>query len=93
MIILVAVPEGTANRQIIGISYNATQTRKSLVKGERFIRAVWMAEMMIQKCYSSKISVYILKWVGLSALDYNGLKIEKEKYFFFGFSTKKKKTQ
>ena len=46
MIILVAVPEGTANRQIIGISYNATQTRKSLVKGERFIRAVWMAEMM-----------------------------------------------
>ena len=27
--------------QIIGISYIATQTRKSLVKGERFIRAVW----------------------------------------------------
>ena len=49
-----------------------------------------MAEMMIQTCYSSKIYVYILKWVGLSALDYNGLKIEKEKYFFFGFSTKKK---
>ena len=55
MIILVAVPEGTANRQIIGISYNATQTRKSLVKGERFIRAVWMAEMMPEHCYSSKI--------------------------------------
>ena len=46
VIILVAVPKGTANRQIIGISYIATQTRKSLVKGERFIRAVWMAEMM-----------------------------------------------
>ena len=25
---------------------NATHTRKSLVKGERFIRYVWMAEMM-----------------------------------------------
>ena len=37
-LILVAVPEGTANRQILGISYIATQTRKSLVKGERFIR-------------------------------------------------------
>ena len=45
-IILVAVPEGTANRQIIDISYIATHTRKSLVKGERFIRAKWMAEMM-----------------------------------------------
>ena len=43
-LILVAVPEGTANRQILGISYIATQTRKSLVKGERFIRAVWMTE-------------------------------------------------
>ena len=42
----VAVPEGTAYRQIIVISYSATQTRKSLVKGERFIRTVWMAEMM-----------------------------------------------
>ena len=45
---LVAVPEGTAYRQIIDISYIATQTRKSLVKGERFIRSVWMAEMMPQ---------------------------------------------
>ena len=45
---LVAVPEGTAYRQIIVISYIATQTRKSLVKGERFIRSVWMAEMMPQ---------------------------------------------
>ena len=45
-IILVAVPEGTANRQIIDISYIATQTRKSLVKGERFIRSVWIAEMI-----------------------------------------------
>ena len=35
------------------ISYSATQTRKSLVKGERFIRAVWMAEMMSETCYSS----------------------------------------
>ena len=52
-IILVAVPEGTANRQIIGISYIATQTRKSLVKGERFIRAVWMAEMMSETCDTS----------------------------------------
>ena len=52
-IILVAVPEGTANRQIIGISCIATQTRKSLVKGERFIRAVWMAEMMSGTGYSS----------------------------------------
>ena len=43
---LVAVPEGTAYRQIIDISYIATHTRKSLVKGERFIRSVWMAEMM-----------------------------------------------
>ena len=43
---LVAVPEGTAYRQIIDISNNATHTRKSLVKGERFIRSVWMAEMM-----------------------------------------------
>ena len=43
---LVAVPEGTACRQIIDISYIATHTRKSLVKGERFIRSVWMAEMM-----------------------------------------------
>ena len=32
--------------QIIGISYIATQTRKSLVKDERFIRAVWIAEIM-----------------------------------------------
>ena len=48
-IILVAVPEGTANRQIIDISYIATQTRKSLVKGERFIRAVWMAETVSQR--------------------------------------------
>ena len=45
-LILVAVPEGTAYRQIIDISYIATHTRKSLVKGERFIRSVWMAEMM-----------------------------------------------
>ena len=45
---LVAVPEGTAYRQIRDISYIATQTRKSLVKGERFIRSVWMAEMMSQ---------------------------------------------
>ena len=45
--------EGTANRQIIGISYAATQTRKSLVKGERFIRAVWMAEMMSETCDTS----------------------------------------
>ena len=52
-----------------------------------------MAEMMIQTCYSSKIYVYILKWVGLSASEYNGFKIETEKYLFFGFSTKKKKTQ
>ena len=43
---LVAVPKGTAYRQIIDISNNATHTRKSLVKGERFIRSVWMAEMM-----------------------------------------------
>ena len=43
---LVAVPEGTAYRQIKDISYIATHTRKSLVKGERFIRSVWMAEMM-----------------------------------------------
>ena len=43
---LVAVPEGTACRQIIDISYIATHTRKSLVKGERFIRSVWMGEMM-----------------------------------------------
>ena len=58
-IILVAVPEGTANRQIIDISYIATQTRKSLVKGERFIRAVWMAEMMPCNRYSSNcISLY-----------------------------------
>ena len=42
---LVAVPEGTAYRQIRDISYIATQTRKSLVKGERFIRSVWMAEI------------------------------------------------
>ena len=42
--ILVAVPEGTAYRQIIDISYIATHTRKSLVKGERFIRSVGMAE-------------------------------------------------
>ena len=93
MIILVAVPEGTAKRQIIDISYIATQTRKSLVKGERFIRAVWMAEMMIQNCYSSKISVYILQWVDLSAFEYNGFTIETEKYLFFSFSTKQKKTQ
>ena len=53
VIILVAVPEGTANRQIIGISYIATQTRKSLVKGERFIRAVWIAEMITRTGYSS----------------------------------------
>ena len=39
-----AVPEGTAYREIIFISQDATQTRKSLVKGERFIRAVWMTE-------------------------------------------------
>ena len=45
---LVAVPKGTAYRQIIDISYIADQTRKSLVKGERFIRSVWMAEMMSQ---------------------------------------------
>ena len=44
---LVAVPEGTAYGQIIDISYIATHTRKSLVKGERFIRSVWMAEMML----------------------------------------------
>ena len=50
---LVAVPEGTAYRQIIVISYIATQTRKSLVKGERFIRAVWMAEMMPETRNSS----------------------------------------
>ena len=58
-LILVAVPEGTANRQILGISYIATQTRKSLVKGERFIRAVWMAEMMPCNRYSSNcITLY-----------------------------------
>ena len=50
-----------------------------------------MAEMMIQNCYSSKISVYILKWVGVSASEYNGFTIETEKYLFFGFSTKQKK--
>ena len=50
---LVAVPEGTAYRQIIVISYIAPQTRKSLVKGERFIRAVWMAEMITYTGFSS----------------------------------------
>ena len=40
-----SLPRKAACRQIEYVSGSATQTRKSLVKGERFIRSVWMAEM------------------------------------------------
>ena len=35
----------TSHREIEIVSVSATQTRKSLVKGERFVRSVWMAEI------------------------------------------------
>ena len=41
-----SLPRKAACRQIEYVSGSATQTRKSLVKGERFIRSVWMAEMI-----------------------------------------------
>jgi hypothetical protein len=40
------LPKKSVIEEIKVISICATQTRKSLVKGERFIRSVWMAEMM-----------------------------------------------
>ena len=40
-----SLPRKAACRQIEYVSGSATQTRKSLVKGERFVRSVWMAEM------------------------------------------------
>ena len=40
-----SLPRKAACRQIEYVLGSATQTRKSLVKGERFIRSVWMAEM------------------------------------------------
>ena len=39
-------PKRSVLRQIKKISVNAPHTRKSLVKGERFIRYVWKAEKM-----------------------------------------------
>ena len=39
-------PKRSVKRQIKKISVNAPHTRKSLVKGERFIRYVWKAEKM-----------------------------------------------
>jgi len=39
-------PGKTVCREIEDVSESATHTRKSLVKGERFIRSVWMAEIL-----------------------------------------------
>ena len=39
-------PRKTVCREIEDVSESATHTRKSLVKGERFIRYVWMAEIL-----------------------------------------------
>ena len=38
-------PRKTVCRENNNVSVSATHTRKSLVKGERFIRYVWMAEI------------------------------------------------
>ena len=55
------LPDGS-QKEIVSHSLDAPQTRKSLVKGERFIRSVWKAEIVEPLHCQSKVLCGMAYW-------------------------------